>query len=81
MALVVKNLAANAGDTGEVGLIPNLRRSTREGNGNSSILAWRVRWTEKPGRLYTVHGIQRVGHDLATKPPPPDFGATSHRQA
>ena len=35
----------------------------------SSILAWRTPWTEEPGRQATVHGVARVGHDLATKPP------------
>ena len=29
---------------------------------HSSILAWKIPWTEEPGRL-TVHGLQRVGHD------------------
>ena len=33
---------------------------------HSSILAWKVPWTEKPGRL-TVHGVARVRHDLVTK--------------
>ena len=36
---------------------------------HSSILPWKIPWTEEPGRLHTVHGIPRVGHDLATKPP------------
>ena len=36
----------------------------------SSILAWRIPWTEKPGRLHTVHEITRVRHNLMTKPPP-----------
>ena len=31
---VVKNLPANAGDTGEVGSIPGSGRSSGEGNGN-----------------------------------------------
>ena len=31
----------------------------------SSILAWRVPWTDEPSRLQTV-GPQRVGHDLVT---------------
>ena len=31
-----------------------------------SILAWRIPWTEEPGRLWSM-GSQRVGHDLATK--------------
>ena len=29
---------------------------------DSSLLAWRIPWTEKPGRLQTM-GLQRVGHD------------------
>ena len=28
----------------------------------SSILAWRIPWTEEPGRLQSM-GSQRVGHD------------------
>ena len=32
---------------------------------HSSILAWRIPWTEKPGRLQFV-GLQRVGHNLVT---------------
>ena len=27
---------------------------------HSSILAWRIPWTEEPGRLHTVYGITRV---------------------
>ena len=29
---------------------------------HSSTLAWKIRWTEKPGRLQSM-GSQRVGHD------------------
>ena len=32
---------------------------------HSSILAWKIPWTEKPGRLQSM-GLQRVGHDSAT---------------
>ena len=32
---------------------------------HSSILAWRIAWTEEPGRLPSM-GSQRVGHDWAT---------------
>ena len=28
----------------------------------SNILAWRIPWTEEPGRLPSM-GLQRVGHD------------------
>ena len=30
---------------------------------HSGILAWKIPWTEEPGRLYIVHGLQRVGQD------------------
>ena len=30
----------------------------------SSILAWRITWTEKPVRLYSPRGHKRAGHDL-----------------
>ena len=29
---------------------------------HSSILAWRIPWTEESGRLRSI-GLQRVGHD------------------
>jgi len=29
---------------------------------HSSIFAWRIPWTEEPGRLQSM-GLQRVGHD------------------
>ena len=32
---------------------------------HSSTLAWKIPWTEEPGRL-AVHGVARVGHDWAT---------------
>ena len=35
---------------------------------HSSILAWRIPWTEESGGLYIVYGVTRVGLDLATKP-------------
>ena len=31
----------------------------------SSILAWRIPWTEEPGRLQSM-GLQRAGHDRVT---------------
>ena len=36
---------------------------------HSSTLAWRIPWTEKPGRLQSM-GSQRVGHDWVTFPFP-----------
>ena len=58
-----KESARNAGDTGDVGLIPGLGRSPGGWNGNhSNILAWRIPWTEEPGRLQSI-GLQRVRHN------------------
>ena len=34
---------------------------------HSSILAWKIPWTEQSGRLQSM-GLPRVGHDLATEP-------------
>ena len=33
---------------------------------HSSILAWRIPWTEEPGGLQSM-GSHRVGHDKATR--------------
>ena len=33
---------------------------------HSSILAWKIPWTEEPGGLQSM-GPQRVGHNLVTK--------------
>ena len=50
---------------GGLGLISGSRRSPGEGNGNhSSVLAWRIPWTEDPDRLQSM-GLQRVGHNWA----------------
>jgi len=48
----------------DVGSIPRSRRSPG-GEGmatDSSILAWRIPWTEKPGELQSMQS-QRVRHD------------------
>ena len=34
-----------------------------------TILVWEIPWTEEPSGLQSL-GLQRVEHDLATKPPP-----------
>ena len=63
MALVVKNLPTNAGGIRDAGSVPGLGRSSGERNGkHSSILAWRIPWTEEPGGLQSI-GSKRVGHD------------------
>ena len=54
VVLVVKSLPVNAGDIRDAGLIPGSGRSLEEGMPTHfSILAWRILWTEEPGRLHT----------------------------
>ena len=61
---MVKYLPTNAGDTGYRGLIPVQEVTLKkEMATHSSILAWRIPWTEEPGRLQST-GSQRVRHDL-----------------
>ena len=48
--LTVKNLPPSAGDHGDVGLIPGWGKCPGGGRGtHSSILAWKIPWTEEPG--------------------------------
>ena len=60
---MVKNTPANAGDAG---LIPGEDRwedRLEEGMAtHSSILAWRIPWTEEPGGLQSM-GSQRIRHN------------------
>ena len=57
---VAKESACNAGDTGDMGLIPGSGRSLEEGiPTHSCILAWRIPWTDEPGGLQSM-GSQRV---------------------
>ena len=54
------NVGSNVGDLGS---IPGSGRSPGEGMAtHSSILAWEIPWTEKPGGLQSM-GSQRVRHD------------------
>ena len=58
-----KESVCNAGDLGS---IPGSGRSSGEGIAiHSSILAWRVPWTEEPGGLQFM-GLQTVGHNWVT---------------
>ena len=60
---MVKSPSANARDTRDVGLILGSEGSLEEGMAtHSSILAWRILWTEEPGGLQSI-GSQRVEHD------------------
>ena len=59
---VVKNLAANAEDAGDWEELLVKGMAT-----HSSILAWKIPWTEEPGRLQSM-GLQRIGHDWSDLP-------------
>ena len=59
-----KESACNAGEPGS---IPGSGRSPleKEMATHSSVLAWKIPWTEEPDRLQST-GSKRVGHDWAT---------------
>ena len=62
--LAVKNLPANAGDTGS---IPGPGRPPGGENGNPlQYSCWEIPWTEEPGGLQLI-GFQGIRHDLVTK--------------
>ena len=62
MALVVNNPPVNTGDPRDVQSLV-WEDPLEEGMAtHSSILAWRIPWTEDPGGLQSI-GLQRVGHD------------------
>ena len=58
---MVKNLPANAGDMRNR-FDPWEDPLEEEMATHSSILAWRILWTEEPGGLQSIQ-LQRVGHD------------------
>ena len=52
---MVKNPSGSAGDIRDTDLIPGLGRSSEGGMAtHSSILAWRIPWTEEPGGLQSI---------------------------
>ena len=54
-----------------LGSIPGSGRSPGEGNGNPLQHSYLENFMERGAWWAAVHGVTRVGHDLATKPPPP----------
>ena len=52
---MVKNLRANAGDITDTGLTLGRKDPLEEGMAtHSSILGWKIPWTEEPGRLQSI---------------------------
>ena len=57
---VVENLPANTGAVGDESSIPGWEDPLEEGIAtHSSVLPWRIVWTEKLSRLQSI-GLQRV---------------------
>ena len=63
---MVQNPPASTGATGErLWLDPWLGKTSMEEEmaTSSSLLAWKIPWTEKPGRVRSMAGSQRAGRD------------------
>ena len=67
--LVVKNLSASVGNIRHADSIPGLGKIPCEGNGNPLQYSCLENSMDRGTQWVTVHGVARVGHDLATKPP------------
>ena len=64
VVLVVNNLLANAGEVRDIVRSLGWEDPLEEEMIiHSSILAWRIPWTEEPGGLQSM-GLPRVGHGL-----------------
>ena len=68
--MVAKNLPANAGATRDVCLIPGSGRCPGDGIAtHSSILAWKISWTEEPGGLQPMsHKKSYMNENIKNRP-------------
>ena len=58
---MVKNMPANTGDIRDVGSIPGQEDPLEKGMAtHSSILAWRIPWTEEPGGLQSMGSQNQI---------------------
>ena len=62
-----RDLSASVGDSGDVGLIPGSGRSSGGGNGNPLQYSCLENPMDRGDLWATIHGVTRVGHDLATE--------------
>ena len=63
-----KESAYNAGNTGDMGLIPGSGRSLEDKMATqSSIFDWKIPWTEEPGG--PVHGVTKSATQLSDQAP------------
>ena len=70
---MVKNPSANAGDAGDVGLIPGLGRSPGEGHGNPHQYSCLKNPMDRGASGVTVHGVAKNWTRLMT-----EFTHTQH---
>ena len=63
--IVVKNLPANAGGTGDASLIPGLERSSRVGNGNPLQCSCLENSMDGGAWQATVHGVTKSWTQLS----------------
>ena len=62
VVLLIKNFPVNARDIRDAGSIPGQEDSLDKGMAtHSSILIWRIPWTEEPNGLQSI-GSHKVGH-------------------
>ena len=66
MALVVKNLPANAGDVRDAGTIPESGRSPGEGNGNLLQYSCLGNPMDRGSWQVIVHGVTKTQTQLST---------------
>ena len=74
VAQLIKNLLAmqeTACNEGDMGSILRLGRYPGEGNGNSLLDSGLGSPLDRGAWQARVHVVTRLGHDLATRPPPP----------
>ena len=78
MAVVENNLPANVGDLRHVGFISESGRSPGGGHGNPLQYPFLENLRDRGAWWATVHGVERVGHDLAIKPPHAQYSVSSN---
>ena len=66
VALVVKNMPANAGNAGDAGLIPGLRRSPEKGNDNPLQCSFLGNPMDRGAWWATGHGVTKCQTGLNT---------------
>ena len=61
-----KESACSAGDTGDVGFIPQEYPLEKDMATHSNIIAWKIPWSEEPGGLQSI-GSQKIRHNWVTE--------------